>query len=115
MSILAKTLVGISLIAIALPTMASAADRQDAQAAIVEAQAKIETGDKTGFNLPAPDVHARARAALAEARHEYGQHHNGRARAAAERASALADLALATAEARDADTLRQFAISASRR
>ena len=115
MSILAKSAVGLSLIALALPTMAGAADRQDAQAAIIEAQAKIETGDKTGFNLPAPDVHARARAALAEARHEYGQHHNDRARAAAERASALADLALATTEARDVDAQRQFAISASRR
>jgi hypothetical protein len=114
MSILAKTFVGISLIAIALPTMASAADRQDAQVAIIEAQAKIETGDKVGFNLPAPDVHARARAALAEARHEYRKHHNGRALAAAERASALVDLALATAEARDSDARRQVAIAASR-
>jgi len=114
MSILAKTLVGISLIAIALPTVASAADRQDAQAAIVEAQAKIETGDKVGFNLPAPEVHARARAALAQAQHEYRQHHNGRARAAAERASAFADLALATTQARDSDALRQFASAASR-
>jgi len=114
MSILAKSAVGLSLIAVALPTMAGAADRQEAQVAIVEAQAKIETGDKIGFNLPAPDVHARARAALAQAQHEYRQHHNDRARAAAERASALADLALATAEARDADMLRHSAIAASR-
>jgi len=114
MPILAKSVAGMSLIALALPTMAGAADRQDAQVAIIEARAKIQTGDKVSFNLPAPDVHARARAALAQAQHEYRKHHNGRARAAAERASALADLALATAEARDADTLRHFAIAASR-
>jgi hypothetical protein len=114
MSILAKSVVGLSLIVLALPTVAGAADRQDARVAIIEAQAKIETGDKLGFNLPAPDVHARARAALAQAQHEYRNHHNGRARAAAERASALADLAFATAEARDADARRQLAIAASR-
>jgi hypothetical protein len=114
MSILAKSAVGLSMIALALPAIAGAADRQDARVAIIEAQAKMETGDKAGVNLPAPNVHARARAALAQAQHEYRNHHNARARAAAERASAFADLAFATADARDGDARRQIAIAASR-
>ena len=111
MSIVARSILVFGMAVAVLPAAVLANDRADARAAIIEARAKVATGDKAGVNGPAADVQARARAALAEAQDEYHHHHDGRALAAAERASSLADLARATADAREADAQRQLAIA----
>lgn len=111
MSIVTRSILVLGIAVVAVPAAVRATDRADARAAIIEARAKVATGDKAGVNGPAADVQARARAALAEAQDEYHRHHDGRALAAAERASSLADLARATAEARESDAQRQVAIA----
>ena len=111
MSIVIKGLVGAALLAVVLPAAVDAADRDDARIAIMHARAKIQAGDRAGVNGPAADAQARARQALDEAQDQYHKHHEDRALAAAERASSLADLAVATAQSRDADAQRQAAIA----
>ncbi|WP_324377651.1 hypothetical protein [Sphingomonas sp.] len=100
-----------ALIAVAIPAAVEASDREDARIAIAQARARIEAGDRAGINGPAADAQARARAALDDAQAEFHNHHEDRAMAAAHRASSLADLALATAQAREADAQRQVAIA----
>ena len=111
MSFLTKSIIATALIAVVVPAAVEASDRADARVAIAEARAKIETGDRAGVNGPAADAQARARAALDDAQAEYHSHHEDRAIASAHRASSLADLALATAQARVADAQRQVAIA----
>lgn len=111
MSLVTKSIVLTALIAVSVPVAVEAGDREDARIAIAEARARIETGDKAGVNGPAADAQARARAALDDAQAEFHSHHEDRAMAAAHRASSLADLALATAQARDADAQRRVAIA----
>jgi hypothetical protein len=111
MSIVTKSIILTALITVAVPAAVEAGDREDARVAIAHARARIEAGDRAGINGPAADAQARARAALDDAQAEYHNHHEDRAMAAAHRASSLADLALATAQARDADAQRQVAIA----
>lgn len=111
MSIVIRSIVAVSMLAVVVPAAVDAADRDDARFAIMHARAKIEAGDRAGVNGPAADAQARARAALDEAQEQFHKHHENRALAAAERASSLADLALATAQARDAEAQRRAAIA----
>ena len=111
MSIVIRSIVAVSMLAVVVPAAVDAADRDDARFAIMHARAKIEAGDRAGVNGPAADAQARARAALDEAQEQFHKHHENRALAAAERASSLADLALATAQARDAEAQRWAAIA----
>ena len=111
MSIVIKSVVGVALLAVIVPAAVDAADRDDARMAIVHARAKIEAGDRAGVNGPAADAQARARQALDEAQEQFHKHHENNAIAAAERASSLADLALATAQSRQADAERREAIA----
>ena len=111
MSIMIKSIVAASLLAVVVPAAVDASDRDDARLAILHARSKIEAGDRAGVNGPAADAQARARAALDEAQEQFHKHHEDRAIAAAERASSLADLALATAQAREADAQRREAIA----
>jgi hypothetical protein len=111
MSIVVKSITAAAMLAVIVPAAVDAADRDDARFAIMHARAKIEAGDRAGVNGPAADAQARARAALDEAQAQFHKHHEGRAIAAAERASSLADLALATAQAREADARRRVAIA----
>jgi hypothetical protein len=111
MSIMIKSIVGAAMLAVIVPAAVEANDRDDARMAILHARSKIEAGDRAGVNGPAADAQARARAALDEAQEQYHKHHEDRAIAAAERASSLADLALATAQSREADAQRQAAIA----
>jgi len=111
MSIVIKSVVGAALLAVIVPAAVDAADRDDARMAIMHARAKIEAGDRAGVNGPAADAQARARQALDEAQDQFHKHHENNAIAAAERASSLADLALATAQSREADAERREAIA----
>jgi len=111
MSILIRSIAAASMFAIIVPAAVNAADRDDARFAIMHARAKIQAGDRAGVNGPAADAQARARAALDEAQEQFHKHHEDRALAAAERASSLADLALATAQSRQADAERRAAIA----
>jgi hypothetical protein len=111
MSFVTKSIFALGILSVTIPSALIAGDREDARLAITEARAKIETGDKAGVNGPAADAQARARAALDEAQDEFHKHHEDRAMAAAQRASSLADLALATAQARAADAQRRDAIA----
>lgn len=111
MSIMIKSIVGAAMLAVIVPAAVEASDRDDARMAILHARSKMEAGDRAGVNGPAADAQARARAALDEAQEQYHKHHEDRAIAAAERASSLADLALATAQAREADAERRAAIA----
>jgi len=111
MPILIKSIVAASVFAVVVPAAVDATDRDDARFAIMHARAKIEAGDRAGVNGPAADAQARARAALDEAQEQFHKHHEDRALAAAERANSLADLALATAQSRQADAERQAAIT----
>jgi len=111
MSILIKSIAAASMFAVVVPAAVDAADRDDARFAIIHARAKIEAGDRAGVNGPAADAQARARASLDEAQEQFHKHHEDRALAAAERASSLADLALATAQSRQADAERRAAIN----
>ncbi len=111
MSIVTKSIILTALIGVAVPAAVEAGDREDARIAIAAARARIETGDKAGVNGSAADAQARARVALDDAQSEFHNHHEDRAMAAAHRASSLADLALATAQSREADAQRQVAIA----
>jgi len=111
MSIVTRTIIMLGLAAAAMPAAAQDSDRAEARIAIIQARAKIVSADKAGVNAPAADVQSRARASLVEAQEQYHRHHDAAAKAAADRASSLADLALATAQARDADAQRQVAIA----
>lgn len=110
MSIVIKSIVAASLLAVIVPAAVDAADRDGARLAIMHARAKIEARDRTGVDGPAG---AQARAALDEAQEQYHKHHEDRALAAAERASSLVDLALATAQSREADARHRAAIATS--
>ena len=111
MSFVTKSIIAAAFIAVTLPAAVVASDREDARIAISAARARIEAGDRAGINGPAADAQARARAALDDAQAEFHDHHEDRAMAAAHRASSLADLAFATAQAREADAQRQVAIA----
>ncbi len=91
---------------LALPAVASTESKEEARIAITAAKAKIETNDRAGVNGPAADAQIRARDALEEAQVQLAKKHEGRAIAAAKRADSLAELALATAQARSADNQR---------
>ncbi len=111
MSIVIRSIVGASLLAVIVPAAVDATDRDDARFAIMHARAKIEAGDRAGVNGPAADAQARARQALDEAQDQFHKHHETQALAAAQHASSLADLAVATAQSRDADAQRRAAIA----
>jgi hypothetical protein len=111
MSTVVKAIVAVGMLAVVVPAAVQAADRDDARIAIMHARAKIQAGDRAGVNGPAADAQAKAREALDEAQTQYHKHHSDQAVAAAERASSLADLALATAQARVADADRRAAIA----
>jgi hypothetical protein len=100
------SIVAAALIALALPANASTEEKEAARIAIGSAKAKIESNDRAGVNGPAADAQIRARDALEEAQIQLAKDHEGRAIAAAKRASSLADLALATAQTRQAETQR---------
>ena len=89
---------GLALAAMTLPTTAFADGGDRAQVAIAAAKAKIDTGDRIGTTGPAADVQVRARVALTSAQDRLKHHHEGLAFRIANQASALADLAMATAE-----------------
>ena len=111
MSIAIKSIVAASMLAVAMPAAAQTADRDTARVAILRARAKLAAGDRAGVNGSAADAQARARAALYEAQEQFRKNHDVRARAAAERAITLADLALATAQSRQAEAERRAAIT----
>lgn len=112
MSIGRKAALMAALVMAISPSVALAGDREDARLAITAAQAKIETNDKAGVDRMAPEAQARARAALMEAQRQFDRHHEDRARDAANNASSLADLALATAQAHHAEAERAAALAA---
>jgi hypothetical protein len=111
MSIVVKSIIAVGMLAVVVPAAVEASDRDDARLAIMHARAKIQAGDRAGVNGPAADAQSRAREALDEAQIQYHKHHEDRAIAAAERASSLADLAVATAQSRVADADRRAAIA----
>lgn len=88
----------LALTTFAVPHSAFAGDENRARAAIAEAKAKIETGDKIGATADAADIQARARAALADAERQLKDDDEDRTFHAAKEATALAELAIATAE-----------------
>ncbi len=106
MSIAKISIVAAAMIGLAMPVMAESPEKEEARLAITAAKAKIETNDHAGVNGPAADAQIRARNALEEAQVQLAKNHEGRALAAARRADSLADLALATAQARQADAQR---------
>jgi len=106
MSIAKTSVIFAALIALAAPAVASPESKEEARIAITEAKAKIETNDRAGVNGTAADAQIRARDALEEAQVQLAKHHDGRAIAAAKRADSLAELALATAQARTAENQR---------
>jgi hypothetical protein len=89
---------GLLLAAAVLPATAHAGNEDRARAAVASAQAKLDTGEKLGMTDAAADIQARARAALAEAQRQIRDDDEDSAYHAAQRATALADLAIATAE-----------------
>lgn len=97
---------GLLLAAIALPSVAYAADENQVNAAIAVAKAKIQIGDSLGATDHAADVQARARKAVELAQIELKKHHEDRAFRAAENATALAEYAIASAEQKSLTTQR---------
>jgi hypothetical protein len=88
----------LALTAVAVPHGAFAGNEDRARAAIAEAKAKIETGDKLGASDSAADIQGRARVALADAERQLKDDDEDRTFHAAKEATALAELAIATAE-----------------
>jgi hypothetical protein len=88
----------LALMAVAAPHGALAGNEDRARAAIAEAKAKIDTGDKMGATDTTADIQARARAALADAERQLKDDDEDRTYHAAKKATALAELAIATAE-----------------
>jgi hypothetical protein len=111
MSIAKISVATAALIMLAMPVAASQAEKEDAQIAISAAKAKIEANDRAGVNGPAADSQLQARDALEEAQIQLARKHEGRAMAAAKRANSLADLALVTAQARQAEADRKAVAS----
>jgi hypothetical protein len=106
MSIAKISVAAAALVMLAVPASANQEDKERAQIAISAAKAKIEANDRAGVNGPAADSQIQARDALEEAQIQLARKHEGRAMAAAKRANSLADLALVTAQARQADATR---------
>jgi hypothetical protein len=106
MSIAKISVIAAAMIGLTMPAMAESTEKEEARLAITAAKAKIETNEHAGVGSAAADAQIRARNALEEAQIQLAKHHEGRAIAAAERAGSLADLALATAQARTADARR---------
>ncbi|MGC6328537.1 hypothetical protein [Rhizorhabdus sp. FW153] len=88
------------------PTAAFAGDEDDARVAIAAARAKLDAADKAGVGGNAADVLSRSRATLDEANVQFKKDEDRAARALANEAEALADLAAATAEMRQLETER---------
>jgi len=87
----------LALAGMALPSTAIAGIMDQAKAAVGAAKGKIEAGDKAGVSGEAADIQARARTAYETAQRQLDDD-KYQAMYSAQEASALADLAMATAE-----------------
>ena len=107
------------LAATMLPSPAFAGNQTQAEAAIAEAQGKIDAGDKVGAGQQVPELQQQARAALMNAQDLLSHHRKVDAITQAHRASELADQAIvqanglkASAERDRRDALRDATASA---
>lgn len=87
-------------LSLALPHAAFAGDEDDARVAIAAAKAKLDAAEKAGVGGEAGDVLSRSRATLDDASAKFKKDEDRAARALANQAEALADLATATSEMR---------------